>query len=70
MRGTNAVLREAARPLQTFAGARGEQLQQLWSALVDGVLDSEESIDAAACLQTAEQRASTEEVFEKIMPHA
>ena len=37
---THEVLREAAQPLQIFEGARGERLQQQWSALVramDGV---------------------------------
>ena len=51
---TNAVLREAAQLLQSFEGARGKQLEQ-WCALmlaVDGVPDSEEFKDAAACLWT------------------
>jgi hypothetical protein len=67
------VLREAAQPLQIFEGARGERLQQQWSALVravDGVPDSKAFKDAAACLWTEEQRAPTEEVIEKSMPHA
>ena len=66
MRCTNA--REAAQLLQTFEGARGEQLQQQWSALeraVDGVPDREEFKDEAAGLWTAERRAPTE----KTMPH-
>ena len=67
------MLCEAAQPLQIFEGARSEQLQQLWSALVramDNVPDSDAFKDAAACLWTEEQRAPTEEVKEKTMPHA
>ena len=67
----HAVLREVAQPLPFFEDARGEQLQQQWSALVsavDGVPDSEQFIDAAACLWTEEQRALTEEVTAKTMP--
>ena len=70
---THEVLREVAQPLQIFEGARGEQLQQQWSArmrAVDGVQDSEAFEDAAACLWTEEQRAPTEQARVKTLPHA
>ena len=67
------MLREAAQPLQMSESARSEQLQQQSSALVramDNMPDSDAFKDAAACLWTEEQRAPTEEVIEKTMPHA